>query len=176
MTQAVTRCHSRQQQQRMLEIARLWPHLMRDVRVRDVPMRDVPTPVGRTGDVRTRESTRKQRKRCHTPACFPLLSFCFLSLAFSHSSSLFPLALLLPQVFPFVQLNTINDLHLCSIQTLCLHPSYSSPLRKTQTVDHYLRIEYFQQRMLEMVPQYDVWYRCVRPEARLLGTWELGGS
>ena len=52
--------------------------------------------------------------------------------------------LLLPQVFLFLQLNTINDLHLRSIQTLCLHLSYSTPLRKTLTVNHYLRIEYFQ--------------------------------
>ena len=41
----------------MLEIACLWPHLMRDVPVRDVPVRDVlvrdvPTLEGRSG-VRT---------------------------------------------------------------------------------------------------------------------------
>ena len=53
---------------------------MRDVQVRDVPMQDVPMRdvlalVGRTGDVRTGERTRKLRKRCHTPACFSLFPF-----------------------------------------------------------------------------------------------------
>ena len=130
-------------------MAGLWPHLMQDVRVRDVPMRDVPALVGRAGDVRTGERTRKLRERCHTPACFSLFPFCFLSLVFSPSFFLHLLALLLPQVFPFVQLNTIDDLNLHSIQTLCLHLSYSPPLRKAQTVNHYLRIEYFQQCLLE---------------------------
>jgi len=64
----------------------------------------------------------------------PVLSF---SSSFSHhftsSSSLF-----------FLQLNTINyDLHLCIIHTLYLRLSLSIPLRKTLTVNHYLRIEYF---------------------------------
>ena len=46
----------------------------------------------------------------------------------------------------FLQLNTINhDLHLRIIQTLCLHLSRSTPLRKTLTVNHCLHIEYFQQ-------------------------------
>ena len=121
---------------------------MRDVRVRDVPMRDVPALVGRTGDVRTGERTRKLRKRCHTPARFSLFPFCFLSLIFSPSSFLSLLAILLPQVFPFVQLNTINALNLHSIQTLYLHLSYSTPLRRTQTVNHYLRIGNFQQGRL----------------------------
>ena len=127
-----------QQWQVVLEIARLWPHLMRDVL----------TLGGRTGDVRTGEGTRKLRKRCHTPACFSLFPFCFLSLVFSSSSVLSLLALLLPllpHVFSFLQLDTINDLNLRSIQTLCLHLSYSTPLHKTQTVNHYLRVEYFQQ-------------------------------
>ena len=70
----------------------------------------------------------------------PVLS---LSSSFSHhftsSSSL-----------SFLQLNTINyDLHLCIIHTFYLHLSRSTPLRKTFTVNHYLRIEYFQQGMLE---------------------------
>ena len=47
----------------------------------------------------------------------------------------------------FLQLNTINDLHLHLTRTLCLHLSYSIPLRRTLTVNHYLRIEYFQQQM-----------------------------
>ena len=33
----------------LLEIARLWPHLMRDVPVRDVVVRDVPALEGRSG-------------------------------------------------------------------------------------------------------------------------------
>ena len=122
---------------------------MRHVPMRDVPMRDVPALVGRTGDVRTGERTPRLRKRCHTPACFSLFPFCFLSLVFSPSLLLSLLALLLPQVFSFVQLNTINDLNLHSIQTFCRHPSHSTQLRKSQTVNHYLRIEYFQHRMQE---------------------------
>src|ERR1700761_7281171 len=44
----------------------------------------------------------------------------------------------------FLQLNTINyGLHLGIIQTLCLPFSRFTPLRKTLTVNHYLRIEYF---------------------------------
>ena len=97
---------------------------------------------GRTCDVRTGERTRKLRKRCHTPASFSLFSFLFL---LSRLPFLFfPSTLLLPYVFPFLQFDTINDLHLRSIQTLCLHLSYSTPLRETQTVNHYLHIEYFQ--------------------------------
>jgi len=46
----------------------------------------------------------------------------------------------------FLQLNRNNyDLHLRITQTFCLHLSRSSPLLKTLTVNHYLRIEYFQQ-------------------------------
>ena len=33
----------------VLEIAGLWPHLMRDVPLRDVPVGDVPALEGRTG-------------------------------------------------------------------------------------------------------------------------------
>ena len=55
-------------------------------------------------------------------------------------------ASLLPQVFSFLQLNTVNyDLDLRITQTLCLHSSRSAQLRKTFSVTHYLRIEYFQQ-------------------------------
>ena len=69
--------------------------------------------------------------------CFslsPVLSLLF-SFHFTSSSSL-----------SFLQLNTINyDLHLRIIQTLRLHLSRATPLRKTLTVNHYLRIKYFQQ-------------------------------
>ena len=75
------------------------------------------------------------------------VSFCFLSLS-SLSSSSFLSLLLLPQVFPFLQLNTINDLfHLHLIRTLCLHLGYSTPLPKTLTVNHYLHIQYFQHQI-----------------------------
>ena len=112
-------------------MAGLWPHLMRDV----------PALEGRTGYVHTRERPRKLGKRCHTPVSFSLFPFCFFSLVFLSLSTL-----LLPQVFPFLQLNTNNsDLSLRIIQTLCLHLSRSTPLRKTLTINHYLRIEYFQQ-------------------------------
>ena len=113
--------------------------------MRDVRVRDVPALVGRTGDVRTGGKNAQAEKTLSHPCLFSLFPFCFLSLVVSLSSFFSLLALLLPQVFPFVQLNTINDLNLHSIQTLCLHLSYSTPLRRTQTVNDYLRIEYFQQ-------------------------------
>ena len=90
--------------------------------------------------VRTSEGTCKLRKCCHTPLCFSLFPFCFFSLIFFSLS-----ASLLPQVFPLLQLNAINDLHLRLIQTLFLHLSHSTPLHKTLSINHYLRIEYFQQ-------------------------------
>ena len=77
-----------------------------------------------------------------TPLSF---SLCFLFVSSISSSFLSLSTPLPPQVFPFLQLNTINDLHLRSIQTFCLHLSYSTPLRKTLTVNHYLRIKYFHQ-------------------------------
>ena len=74
------------------------------------------------------KGTRKLRKRCHMPVCF---SFCFLSVI-SLST------LLLPQVFPFLQLNTINyDFSLYIIQVLCLYSSRFTPLRKTRSVNRY---------------------------------------
>ena len=64
-----------------------------------------------------------------------ILSVLFLSSSFSFTSS---------SSLSFLQFNIINhDLHLSLIQTLCLHLSYSTPLRKTLTVNHYLPIEYF---------------------------------
>ena len=54
-----------------------------------------------------------------------------------------------PQVFPFDQLITIkHDLFLRLIQTLCPRLSRSTLLRETLTVDHYLRIDYFQQELV----------------------------
>ena len=140
----ITFYHSNACRYLLLEMTGLWPRLMRDVQVRDVPMRDVPALVGRTGDVCTSGKDTQAEKTLSHPCLFSLLPFCFYSLVVSLSSFLSLLALLLPYVFPFVQLNTINDLNLRSIQTLCLHLSYSTPPRKTQTVNHYLRIEYFQ--------------------------------
>ena len=73
------------------------------------------------------------------PCLFLFVSFLFLSLS---SSFLFPFTS--SSSLAFLQLNTINyDLHLRIIQTLCLHLSRSTPLRKTLTVNHYLCIEYF---------------------------------
>ena len=111
-----------------------------------VPMRDVPALVGRTGYVHTRERTRKLRKRCHTPACFSLFPFYFLSLVFLSLPTL-----LFLQVFPFLQLNTINSgLSLRIIQKHCVSTS-AVRLRKTLTVNHYLHIEYFQHNVLNFV-------------------------
>ena len=61
----------------MLEMAGLWPHLMRNVPVRDVLVRDVPA---LDLYVHTSERTRKLRKRCHAPVCFFLFPFPFFSL------------------------------------------------------------------------------------------------
>ena len=72
------------------------------------------------------------------------VSLCFLSALFL-SSFLFPL-FTSSSSLSFLRLNIINyDLHLRIIQTLCLHFSRSTPLRKILTVNHFLRIEYFQQ-------------------------------
>ena len=79
----------------VLEMAGLWPHLMRDVRVRDVPMRDVPALVGRTGDVRTGEKDTHTEKTLSHPCLFSLFPFCFHSLVVSLSSFFSGLALLL---------------------------------------------------------------------------------
>ena len=56
----------------------------------------------------------------------------------------FSLFFFLPLHFFPHQLITISHSHLRLIQTLCLHLSRFTPLRKTLTVDHYLCIEYFQ--------------------------------
>ena len=70
---------------------------------------------------------------------FPPSPFSF-SLSFFHVTS--------PSSLSFLQLNTINyDLHLRIIQTLCLRSSCSTPLRKTLTANHHLRIEYFQHKI-----------------------------
>ena len=64
---------------------------------------------------------------------------------------LLSLSALLPQVFPFIKLITFGyDLHFLIIQNLCLHLSRSTPLRKTLTVNHYLRSEYFQHFFLSL--------------------------
>ena len=79
------------------------------------------------------------------------VSLCFPSALSLSPPFLFPLHF---QVFSFLQLNTINyDLHLRIIQTLCLHLSHSTPLRKTLTVNHYLRIEYFQRSGIRSGPE-----------------------
>ena len=73
----------------------------------------------------------------------PLSSFL---LVLSLSLSFFLFTSLLSLIHSFLQLITINyDPHLRIIQTLCLHLYCSTLLRKTLTVNHYLRIEYFQQ-------------------------------
>ena len=52
---------------------------------------------------------------------------------------------LLSSSLPFHQpITTNHDLHPHLIQTLYLRVGHSTPLRKTLTVNHYLRIEYFQ--------------------------------
>ena len=120
---------------------------------------------------------RTRRPQWSTYALFFSL---FLSCFFSLISFLSLSTPLLPQVFPFLQPDTINDLHLCSIQTMCLlHLSYSTPLRKTLTVNHYLRIEWYFQHML-LVPKLfrasGVGIYDIPPESSLLPSfieWEL---
>ena len=86
--------------------------------------------------------TRKLRKRCHTPVCFSLFPFSSFSLVF------LSLNLTSSSFLSFLQLNTIKyDLSLHIIQIVCLHFSRSTPLGKTLTVNHFLRIEYYQQTL-----------------------------
>ena len=75
----------------------------------------------------------------YTPVCFSLFPFC------SFSPVFFPLSTsLLSQVL--LSFNSALSIMICFfriIQTLCLHFSRPTPLRKTLTINHYLRIEYF---------------------------------
>ena len=85
--------------------------------------------------VRTTQGTRKLGKCFHTPVYLCFLTF--LSQALSLTSLLF-------LSHSFHQLITTNyDLHLLIVQTLCLHSSRSTRLRKTFTVNHYFHIPYF---------------------------------
>ena len=79
-----------------------------------------------------------QAMKMFSPSCLSFLPLLSLSASFFHFTS--------SSSFPFHQLITVNyyDLYLLIIQTLCLHLSRSTRLRKTLTVNHYLRIEYFQ--------------------------------
>jgi len=116
----------------MFEITMLWRHLTRDVLSLQ----------GRTGALYAYALVNDAQaiQIVFTPLSVAL---CFLSVLSLSSSFLLPLLFFLKS---FLQLNTIgNDFHLCLIQILCLHFSRSTPLRKTLTINHYLRIEYFQQ-------------------------------
>ena len=74
----------------------------------------------------------------HAPLFFPTWLFSLHSFLPFHN---------FPQVFPFHWLIAIShDPHPLLIQTLCLHLSSSTPLRKTLTVDHYFHVEYFRRR------------------------------
>jgi len=54
----------------------------------------------------------------------------------------------IPQVFPSGRVIAINrDLHVHSIQALCIHLSCSAQPRRTLTVNHYLGSGYFQQAL-----------------------------
>ena len=71
------------------------------------------------------------------------VSLCFLSVF--RFRLLLSFYLTFSSSFSFLQHNTINyGLHLRMMQTFCLHFSRPTPLRKTLTVSHYLRNEYFQ--------------------------------
>jgi len=116
----------------MFEITMLWRHLTRDVLSLQ----------GRTGALYAYAlvNDAQAMKIVFTPLS---VSLCFLSVLSLSSSFLLPLLFFLKS---FLQLNTIgDDFHLRLIQILCLHFSRSTPLRKTLTINHYLRIEYFQQ-------------------------------
>ena len=116
----------------MFEIAMLWRHLTRDVLSLQ----------GRTGALYAYAlvNDAQAMKIVFTPLS---VSLCFLSVLSLSSSFLLPLLFFLKS---FLQLNTIGDgFRLRLIQILCLHFSRSTPLRKTLTINHYLRIEYFQQ-------------------------------
>ena len=81
------------------------------------------------------------------------VSICFLSVLSLSSPFLFPLHFFLKFFLPST--NIINyDLHLRRIQTFCFHLSCSTPLRKTRTVNHYLRIKYFQHNSKKYTSDY----------------------
>ena len=83
----------------------------------------------------TSQRERKLWKGFHTPVFLSFLS----------SLSLLSSFALLSSSLPFHQpITTNHDLHPHLIQTLYLRVGHSTPLRKTLTVNHYLRIEYFQ--------------------------------
>ena len=90
--------------------------------------------------LRTSQMTRYLWKCFYTPVFLSFLSVLFQTPSFTS-----PLSSNLSFHQPF----TFNyGLHLHLIKTFCLHLSRSTPLRKTFTIDHYLRIEYFQHRVL----------------------------
>ena len=74
------------------------------------------------------------------------VSFCFLPVLSLSSSFLSSHHFPLKSFLPSTQYNNY-DLRLRTVQTLYLHLGHSTPLRKTLTVNHYLRIEYFQQAL-----------------------------
>jgi len=125
----------------------VWPHLMRDV----------PALQGRTGTPTHYSKDAQAMKSFHILVFLSFLSFLSLLSSLTQLSS----------SLSFHQLFTKNHgLHLHLIQTLCLHLSRSTPLRKVLTVNHYLRIEYFQRyRNLKtrvMNDDYSVTYKIIR--------------
>jgi len=56
-----------------------------------------------------------------------------------------------PHTIPFLTLSAVDrELLYCLIQTLCLHLSRSTRLRKNPIADHYLCVYYFQQQILQV--------------------------
>ena len=85
------------------------------------------------------------RRRSDAQALKSFTPLSFLSSRLSSLHTFLPVDNL-SRVFYFYRLITINhNLHLRSTQTLCLHLSRSTLMRKTLTIDNYLGIQYFQQ-------------------------------
>ena len=71
--------------------------------------------------------------------------------------------------FSFYQVTINHDLHLCLIQTSCLHVSSSTPLWKTLTVDHCLPINYFQYLQSHRAPSSELQKPDCSPQSGQVG-------
>ena len=100
-----------------------------------------------------------QCRESYTNCFHTHVSLCFLSVF--RFRLLLSFYLTFSSSFSFLQLNTINcGLHLRIMQTLCLHFSRPTPLRKTLAVNHYLRIEYFQHLRQQAQP-HGAWHSTI---------------
>lgn len=150
----VTDPHSSSKSSSLLEVAGLWPHLCGMCQCRMCQCRMCPHQLAILVYIRSSERTRKLRKRCSTAVCLFLFPFCsfhpfsFLSLLYFFLKSFFHLT---QHRQSAIQIRHLGS-PMCSVRTwqgrvqsLCLHFSHTTPLRKSLTINHFLCIQYFQQ-------------------------------